>query len=466
MNARRLFRADRLVALGLGLMGGLIPARAADAPAPEEREAPALVARTLPNGLEVLVFTDRSVPLVTAEFVVRLGSMFETSADHGLAHVYEHLFFRSNEATRAREEYLEEIDTLGITYNGHTREEHSSFFLTGLGEHLPVMLRFLRDAATRPVFAPTEISQEIAVVQAEIARAETNPYRWLNRRMIELLFPAHAAAKLPEGAAATVALVTAERLQTMHRNVVTPGNSALIVTGDCDPAAVFARAAELFGSWSRATANLPPVDVGPALAETQREISESANVGDIILSFAWRGPSVGTETGATFAADVLSFILRQPGSRLQRRLVDTGLASSVGVGYYTQRHAGPITFMLRCAPEQARAAVAAFRRELAELGSPGYFSDEEMEHAKFALALDELQEREKPTEYAHSVAFWWAVGGTPYLLSQQQAYRGTTRADIERYVRRFLTGQPGVALALVPAGTGEKGLLQREDLAP
>lgn len=465
MNPRRRFRADRLVMLGWCLLGGVAFAPAADAPVAEERESPTLVARTLPNGLEVLVFKDRSVPLVTTEFVVRLGSTFETAENNGLAHVYEHLFFRSNEATRAREEYLKGIDTLGISYNGGTREEHSSFYLTGLGEHLPVLLRYLRDAATRPVFAPAEIRNEIAVVQAELARLESNSYRWLNERMAQRLFPANPACKNPNGHETAVAAVTTEQLRAMHRDFVTPANSAVIVTGDCDPEAVFELAASLFGSWSRPAASAPAPELG-ALTESVREILESAKVSDVIVHLGWRGPSVDTETGATFAADVLSFILRQPGSRFQRRLVDSGLAIGIGVGYYTQRHAGPITFTMNCRPEQARAAIAALRSELAELGRPGYFTDEEMEHAKLALALDELQEREKPTDYAHSVAFWWAVGGTPYLLSQQQAYRGTTRADIERYVRRFITGQPGVALALVPEGTGERGLLRLEDLAP
>ena len=61
-----------------------------------------LVSRLLPNGLEVIVYPDSTVPLVTINFVVRQGSQFETAADNGLAHLNEHMFWRSNRAAEQK----------------------------------------------------------------------------------------------------------------------------------------------------------------------------------------------------------------------------------------------------------------------------------------------------------------------------------------------------------------------------
>src|SRR5215213_2714931 len=73
------------------------PARAAQqkpaptpAPGPLAEAAP-FVNRVLPNGLEVIVLEDHSVPLVTVELAVRNGSFTEPPELNGLSHLYEHM---------------------------------------------------------------------------------------------------------------------------------------------------------------------------------------------------------------------------------------------------------------------------------------------------------------------------------------------------------------------------------------
>ena len=65
-------------------------------------------------------------------------------------------------------------------------------------------------------------------------------------------------------------------------------------------------------------------------------------VQNVVIQLGWQGPSIGKDDAATYAADVFSFILRQPNSRFQRALVDSGLVAGAGIGYYTQRNVGPI----------------------------------------------------------------------------------------------------------------------------
>ena len=78
--------------------------------------------RVLPNGLEVIVLEDHSVPLVTIELAVRNGSYTEPPELNGLSHLYEHMFFKANRAVANQEAYLRTIGQLGIAYNGETRE--------------------------------------------------------------------------------------------------------------------------------------------------------------------------------------------------------------------------------------------------------------------------------------------------------------------------------------------------------
>jgi hypothetical protein len=56
------------------------------------------VNKTLPNGLEVIVLPDASVPIVSVELAVRNGSFTEPPELNGLSHLYEHMFFKPNQA--------------------------------------------------------------------------------------------------------------------------------------------------------------------------------------------------------------------------------------------------------------------------------------------------------------------------------------------------------------------------------
>ena len=367
-----------------------------------------LVSRVLANGFEVIVYPDSSVPLVTINFVVRQGSQFETAADNGLAHLNEHMFWRSNRGHEQQADYLKDIGTKGITYNGSTHEEYSESYVTALKEDLPVALRFIRDAALYPTYDPGEVGGESEVVIGELDRNESNSYTAFNRRGIELLFPLNPAAKNPMGSRLNIERTTAEKMRTMHDRFSVPENSALIVTGDCDPAAVFKLVGELFGEWRHGAQNLTLPEMGPGLPKSVAEIMPNPNASSVLVQLKWRGPAVATDTGATYAADTLTNILRLPGSRFQKALVDSGLVLSVDLSYFTQRNVGPITATLNCEPGKVRPAVKVLQAELRELAAPDYFTDEELESARTALAAEGLYQRESPTEYAQNIAFWWA----------------------------------------------------------
>src|SRR6476661_4036693 len=52
--------------------------------------------KVLSNGLEVIVVENHGVPLATVEIDVKNGSFTQSPDYAGLAHMYEHMFFRAN----------------------------------------------------------------------------------------------------------------------------------------------------------------------------------------------------------------------------------------------------------------------------------------------------------------------------------------------------------------------------------
>src|SRR3979409_1605087 len=110
---------------------------AAVAPQPQTK----FVNRQLPNGLEIIVVEDHSIPLVTCELAVRNGSFTEPPELNGLSHLFEHMFFKANRASMTGEAYLDTIDQLGIVYNGETHEELVNYYFTTTSPNLPVAMR-------------------------------------------------------------------------------------------------------------------------------------------------------------------------------------------------------------------------------------------------------------------------------------------------------------------------------------
>ena len=425
-----------------------------------------IVNRVLANGLEVVVLEDHSVPLVTIELACRNGSYTEPPELNGLSHLYEHMFFKANRAIANQELYLKTIGQLGIAYNGSTREEVVNYFFTTTSANLRTAMQFMKDSVRYPLFDEKEFERERQVVIGEIDRNESNPYYPLTREMTNRLFYKYPSRKDPLGNRQTVSTATTAMMRLIQARYYVPNNSALVVTGDVRPEEIFQLAQDLLGDWPRREKD--PFVEFPLVEHAALQKSEGAvikqPVQNVIISIGWHGPSIGKDNAATYAADVFSFILRQPNTRFQHNLVDAGLVTGLEIGYYTQRNVGPINIIAQTTPEKARAAVRAIYNEVAHFNDKDYFTDEQLESAKALLEADDLYSREKLSEYAHTLSFWWASTGIDYFRGYLPTLRRTSRADISRYITTYIQGKPHVGLALISSEAQQEVKLTPEEL--
>lgn len=422
--------------------------------------------KTLSNGLQVIVYPDASVPIATIELAVRNGSFTEPPELNGLSHLYEHMFFKTNQAILDRAPYLQDIGQLGITYNGSTREEVVNYYFTTTSQYLETAIRFMRDSVRSPVFDPDEFEREKQVVIGEIDRNESNPFFYLNRTLNDKMFFKYPTRKNPLGTRETVATATTAKMRLIQGRYYVPNNSALIVTGDVKPDEVFRITEQYFGDWPRRTVD-PfkefPLAEHPPLPKSDGYIVEQP-VQNVLVQVGWLGPSIGKDNAATYAADVFSYIITQPDSRFQRDLVDSGLAVGVDFGYYTQRNVGPIVVTLVTTPDKAKAALAAVYAEIAQFDKPNYYTDVELENAKTILSSRDLFDREKLSEYSHTLGFWWSSTGIEYFQGYHNTLNSITRADISRYIRTYVQGKPHVGVALISPESQAEAKLTPADL--
>ncbi len=454
------------------------------------------VNKVLPNGLEIIVLPDASVPIITVEMAVRNGSFTEPPELNGLSHLYEHMFFKPSQAAliyrcelalqygntnyyngkqcsesvKLKQQigsvaYLNNEDQLNV-YNGTTREEVVNYYYTTTSPFLPDAIRQINDSIRYPTFDKEEFEQEKQVVIGEIDRNESNPFYYLNRTLMDKLYYKYPTRKNALGTRESILTATTSKMRTIQSRYYVPNNAALVVTGDVNAEEVFKLAEQVFGSWKRREVDpfkeFPLVE-HPPIVKSEGYIVEQP-VQNVLINIGWHGPSIGKDDAATYAADVFSYILAQPNSRFQRALVDSGLAVGADTGYYTQRNVGPIIVTLITTPDKAKAALKAVYAELAQFDKPNYFTDEELESAKTILESRDLFEREKLSDYAHTLGFWWSSTGIDYFRGYHKNLRATSRADINRYVNNYIQGKPHIGVALISANAQAQAKLTQEDL--
>src|SRR5271166_2521019 len=81
-----------------------------------------------PNGLHVLLFPDNSKPKITVNVVYLVGSRNEAYGETGMAHLLEHMTFKS--AKSGRELFKELTDRAAGNFNGQTSYDQTMYFET------------------------------------------------------------------------------------------------------------------------------------------------------------------------------------------------------------------------------------------------------------------------------------------------------------------------------------------------
>ena len=110
--------------LSLALIAAAAPVAAAAPPKPIEIPYDEF---TLPNGLRVLVHTDRKAPIVAVNVWYHVGSKDEPVGRSGFAHLFEHLMFQGSENHKG--EFFDPFELVGATdQNGTTNSDRTNYF--------------------------------------------------------------------------------------------------------------------------------------------------------------------------------------------------------------------------------------------------------------------------------------------------------------------------------------------------
>ena len=421
--------------------------------------------KVLGNGLEVIVVENHGVPLATVEVDVKNGSFTQPPEYEGLAHMYEHMFFRADATYPGPSEFWDRASDLGAVFNGTTSEERVNYYMTVPSDSAGAALGLLAAALKEPLFRQDELERERQVVIGEYDRNESNPFFAFSRAMDLRLYPGNFSRKDVIGDRNIVLTTTPEKMRAIQHKYYVPNNSVLIITGDVVPSVMFTLAERTLGSWPRGadpfvTDPVPPI---PPLTKSQAVIVEGP-VNAVSVQIQWQGPSVGADPAATYSADVFSDVMNDAQSNFQRRLVDTGLWQAVGVNYYTLNHTGPITISGQTTPENLRAALKALKEEIAKFDKPGYFTQEELNAQKAHRAVTSAFDRERSSGFAHTLGFWWSVASLEYYMGYVDNMAARSISDLQNYAKKYIVGHPHITGVLISPDARTSIRLNETDL--
>jgi predicted Zn-dependent peptidase len=136
------------------------------------------------------------------------GSRSEALAEHGIAHLLEHMAFKGT-ARRSAIAIAEEIEAVGGELNAATSVENTQYYARVLKEDVPLAMDILTDILRNSTFDPDELRREQHVIVQEIGAALDTPE--------DLVYDFFSAAAFPNQAIGRPILGTEESVRSMTR---------------------------------------------------------------------------------------------------------------------------------------------------------------------------------------------------------------------------------------------------------
>lgn len=313
-------------------------ARPAVVPAPQaqlDAQAAGFSSYVLGNGFKIILLPFASAANVRVELVVKTGSKLEGYGETGMAHLLEHMLFKS---AGQRADLKSELTALGANWNGTTSVDRTNFFETVAAEPAKVdaAIRIEADRFIRASFTKEHLASEMSVVRNELERGDSDPGSLVMRALQRQSYFWHGYSRPTIGARSDIEDAPFAALQAFHRKHYRPDNAALIVSGNFDAQRVLALASRLF-----AEARNP---AGPKIASWTREETRATTnrseivlpAGKTIVASAWKLPGLGERQ--TYALDLgVAAICDEDWGSLRKDLVlERKIAVSVSCG--TQIH--------------------------------------------------------------------------------------------------------------------------------
>jgi zinc protease len=395
----------------------------------------------LPNGLNVILHVDRTVPMVHVEVWYKVGSKDEAPGKTGFAHLFEHMMFKGTKQI-PEGGFFKILGQAGASArNGSTSTDRTNYYETLPSSELELGLwlessrmGFLLE---RPSFA-TALKNERDVVKNERRqRVENAPLGGVAAVELEALFPVgHPYRHEIIGSMKDLDAATEDDIRGFFNRYYAPNNATLVIAGDMDVARVKGLVEKYFGPIPSGPEVVRPT-VPPIPAPTaERRIAMEANVNLPRGLQAWNTVPIFAPGDAEL--DLVAKVLADgKSSRLYRRLVyEMKIAQSVSANHISRLLGG--TFEIAYVPMQGHTMAeleTVIDQELTKLREEPV-SAVELERARNEIKTESVRGLETLQGVAGRLLTYDVFAGDPAYLDRDLArYESATPESLQKWAQ-------------------------------
>ncbi|MFH6987640.1 M16 family metallopeptidase [Flavobacterium collinsii] len=404
---------------------------------------------SLNNGLKVLLIPDASQSNMVVNIVYNVGSRNEGYGEKGMAHLLEHMLFKS---TKNLGDIKKMLSEKGGSANGTTWLDRTNYYevFPSNDENLKWSIEMEADRMINATILQTDLDKEFSVVRNEFEIGENNPDGVLQERVLSAAYLWHNYGKSTIGSKEDIERVKAKTLRVFYEKYYQPDNSTLIIAGKFDEKKALQYVGQYFGDIPKPkrvldkTYTIEPAQDGEKYVELKRA-GDSKNIGALYHTAAYADKDYA-------AIDALGEILTaDPSGYLYKTLVETQKVSSIYYWQPTTRDASFVYFGVAVPNDKDVVATKELvRAELDKIGSTKY-TDEDVSRAK-AKIIKQI-ESVKNNTVSFAINLTEIIGAGDYRLGflYRDAIENLTKEDIQRVAEKYFRSNNRTVGVFIPS---------------
>src|ERR671928_524107 len=202
----------------------------------------------LPNGLQIRLLPDRSLPIATLYSFFRVGSRNERPGITGISHLFEHMMFNGSRKYGPKE-FDRKLEAAGGTSNAYTSTDITAYYEDFAAEALPLVLDLEADRMASLVIDDDSLQREREVVKEERRfRTDNDIDGMMDEALGALAFVAHPYRWPVVGWMTDLNRITRADCERYFRTYYAPNNCTVVLVGDFEPGEALRNIEKLYGA--------------------------------------------------------------------------------------------------------------------------------------------------------------------------------------------------------------------------
>jgi zinc protease len=293
----------------------------------------------LENGLEVILYQDKTLPTISVNIWYRVGSANEKPGKTGFAHLFEHMMFQGSENV-PKEAHFRYIQEAGGTLNGSTSIDRTNYYESLPAESLELALWLESDRMGFMLPGLTQgklDNQKDVVMNERRQRYENQPYGLTWEILFSNLYTNDHSYSWPTiGWMEDIKKFELDDVRNFFQKYYVPNNASLVIGGNFEIEGTKKLVEKYFGEIPGGSTISNISSPHQKLSENKRIIHKD-NVQLSRIHFVWHSDKMFGDDDASL--DILADILSSAkNSRLQKNLLfDKTIAQDVSAFQYSAR---------------------------------------------------------------------------------------------------------------------------------